>query len=248
MWHQSDLQNRRGGAINHIGSGINHCVEDIFCHRCPLTITLCKNACSLPPSLLPTALLFLHSRSDPPIGLERTPAQRDVLSPHSFEMQVKVYGVACVPAIRNALQRREKQTTMRTLFLRLASRPLFISQPLTPRRHHYDNCHCSFSVLTIGTRVIARKVEEDERGALDLLYDRQWGSNQPSIECQHKVGVRIKALHFKGSCRRFRDADLGAIVFTVDLNLPLRSCRVLHCDTPVKDYSAFNSCHAISAA
>lgn len=30
------------GAINHIGPGINHCVEDIFCHCCPLTITLHK--------------------------------------------------------------------------------------------------------------------------------------------------------------------------------------------------------------
>ncbi len=57
MWHQSDLQNSRGGAINHIGSGINHCVEDIFCHRCPLTITLCK---TLAPSLLPSIPLFLH--------------------------------------------------------------------------------------------------------------------------------------------------------------------------------------------
>lgn len=39
MWHQSDLQNRRGGAINHIGFGINQCVEDIFQHCCPLTRT-----------------------------------------------------------------------------------------------------------------------------------------------------------------------------------------------------------------
>lgn len=59
MWHQSDLQNSRGGAINHIGSGINHCVEDIFCHRCPLTITLHK---TLAPSLLQShpSFFFLH--------------------------------------------------------------------------------------------------------------------------------------------------------------------------------------------
>lgn len=63
MWHQSDLQNSRGGAINHSGSGINHCAEDIFCHRCPLTITLGEEkkkklapslpAC-VPPSLPPS--------------------------------------------------------------------------------------------------------------------------------------------------------------------------------------------------
>lgn len=35
------------GAINHIGPGINHSIEDIFCHCCPLPITLHKKQ---PPS------------------------------------------------------------------------------------------------------------------------------------------------------------------------------------------------------
>lgn len=126
MRHQSDLQNSRGGAINHIGSGINHYVEDIFCHRCPLTITLHK---MLSPSLLPSILLFLHRsishQSDQRL-VSRGRKRRERCPFHYlFKMQVKVYRHACAPAIWNAFQQREQQETMKTL----TSRPLFLSQP-----------------------------------------------------------------------------------------------------------------------
>lgn len=92
MWHQSDLQNSRGGAINHIGSGINHCVEDILCHRCPLTITLRKNARPPPPpplfsssspSILPFSSIASQSSdhrlvSGGGAGRERRPLRRSL--------------------------------------------------------------------------------------------------------------------------------------------------------------------------
>lgn len=91
MRHQSDLQNSRGGAINHIGSGINHYVEDIFCHRCPLTITLHKTlSLSLPPPIHPSFPSSLHQPPKrPAIGLERKRKERDVLSTTSLKCKLK---------------------------------------------------------------------------------------------------------------------------------------------------------------
>lgn len=105
MWHQSDLQNSRGGAINHIGSGINHCVEDIFCHRCPLTITLCK---TLARSLSPSIHSSIAPSATIAIGLLRK-KEKGCPFHHSFKMQVKVYRVACV--LSTQIERRQWRHT-----------------------------------------------------------------------------------------------------------------------------------------
>lgn len=99
MWHQSDLQNNCGGAINQIGSGINHCAEDIFCHRCPLTITLRK---TLALSLFLYILLFRHCSISQESGYWKAGTGSERCPFHSFKMQVKVYGVAFMPGIRKA--------------------------------------------------------------------------------------------------------------------------------------------------
>lgn len=143
MWHQSDLQNSRGGAINHIGSGINHCVEDIFCHRCPLTITLFK---MLALSLLPIYPSFppsLHQPTKrPPIGLERRERRERCPFRHSFKMQVKVYGVACVPAMWNALYSREmSRRQWRLELLKLTPRTTFHFTAFTQ--------HCTTFLITV---------------------------------------------------------------------------------------------------
>lgn len=95
MWHESDLQNSRGGAINHIGSGINHCVEDIFCHRCPLTITLRKNPSALPPRVHPTFFPSVTS-SATKATTDWSQEEKDERCPfqYLFKMQVKVYRLA----------------------------------------------------------------------------------------------------------------------------------------------------------
>lgn len=83
------------GAINHIEPEINHCVEDIFCHCCPLTITLHKTLTPTTHSSGLTSLFFFSTPHRPqkklPIGLERTGEVSPVNQP--FSIKVKVFRV-----------------------------------------------------------------------------------------------------------------------------------------------------------
>lgn len=68
---------------------------------------------------------------------------------------------------------------------------------------HYDNC---LYFKTKGTRVSARKVEVEERHVLDLLDDRRSGDLiNITLDANTKSVLRLKVLHFKGSCHHFKD-------------------------------------------
>lgn len=128
MWHQSDLQNNCGGPINQIGSGINHCAEDILCHRCPLAITPSKMlTLSL---LLPSILLFPASHDQPTKWLLKALKWKRERCPfhHSFKMQVKVYRVAFMSGTWKAFQ-WDDQKTIKSLLFRLTSGLHFIPRP-----------------------------------------------------------------------------------------------------------------------
>lgn len=203
MWHQSDLQNSRGGAINHIGSGINHCVEDIFCHRCPLTITLFK---MLAPSLLPFYPSFppsLHQATKrPPIGLKRRERRERCPFRHSFKMQVKVYGVACVPTMWNALQQRDEQKTVKTLAFEINSQDHFSFHSLHPAPCHLsDNCHFSFWMLTMGTVMRAREAGEGETGDLSatpIHCNTPLDNYRGYHNCNHISVATMQSLKIRG--------------------------------------------------
>lgn len=105
-------------------------------------------------------------------------------------MQVKVYRVACVPAIRNAFLKNWRQ--WRHCFWRLTSRPLFFLfhslRPTAPPLW-------SLSVLFQDGDY--RDWDESKKGwgggercAWFIRRQTQWGSNQHYIGCQHQVGVR----------------------------------------------------------
>lgn len=133
MWHQSDLQNNCGGAINQIGSGINHCAEDIFYHCNSLTITFYKMLTLF--FLFPFIRLFVHSSISLEsgyrrawIGSERCPFW------HSFKMQVKVYRVAFMPGVRK-LRGEKTKKTVRSLFFRLTSGQHFYFTAFTHHPH-----------------------------------------------------------------------------------------------------------------
>lgn len=131
MWHQSDLQNSRGGAINHIGSGINHCVEDIFCRRCPLTITLHK---TLAPTLLGRTLLLLHHsishKSDHRL-VSRKREERDVLSTTHLKCRLKFIEL---PACQTSqmLFRSESKRQWRLCFFEINLKTTFYFTAVTP--------------------------------------------------------------------------------------------------------------------
>ena len=223
MWHQSDLQNSRGGAINHIGSGINHCVEDIFCHRCPLTITLCKTLTPPPPPhpIHPPFPPSLHQPPKrPPIGLERKKEERDVLSTTHLKCRLKfIESPACQPS--EMLFSRENWRQWRHCFWRLTSRPLsFYFTAFAPQRHHYDHCQFYFRTATIGTGMRARKGEEEENGVPDLLDDRHSGD---PINITSDANTKSAwGTSLQGQLPSVqRQAGTVAVVFTVGLNLPL---------------------------
>lgn len=93
MWQQSDLQNSHGGAINHIGPGINYCARDILSHCCPFTITLHNTLA--PPSLCTS---FFSSIS--PMGTKVTTywsreKRRAVLSTSHSKCRLKLIEIVC---------------------------------------------------------------------------------------------------------------------------------------------------------
>lgn len=174
MWHQSDLQNSRGGAINHIGSGINHCVEDIFCHRCSLTITLRKTLAPLPPprpflfsSIAPSATRATTDWSQE----EEEKKRAGVLSTTRLKCRLKfIESPVCQPS--EMPFSRESRRQWRHCFEINLKTSSFISQPSPPslELHLYDNCQFYFRIPTIGTRLRARNGEEEVEEEVCLIY------------------------------------------------------------------------------
>lgn len=78
-------------------------------------------------------------------------------------------------------------------------------------------CNCQYFRLRKNSRQFDTKIlncekkEEDgkeELRGLSLIYLMTYtvGNNQCNTGCQHQVGMRLKALHFKGICHHFKDS------------------------------------------
>lgn len=76
-----------------------------------------------------------------------------------------------------------------------------------------------------------------------IRWQTQWGSNQHYVGCQHQVGVRLKALHFKGSCHHFKDKHphtrwpLSSLLSSVCYSPMHHQC----CNTVLESYRAYIS-------
>lgn len=109
---------------------------------------------------------------------------------------------------------------MKTLLFEINLKTTFYFTALTPRRHHYDNCQFYFRMPTIGTRARARKGEEEENGALDLLDDRHSGDPiNITLDANTKSAWGTSLQGQLPSVQR--QAATVAVVFTVKHNRPL---------------------------
>lgn len=90
------------GAINHIGPEINHCVEDIFCHCCPLTITLHKTLTPTTHTSGLTSLFFFQHPIGHKISYRLVPQRMGEESPFNqpFSIKVKVFRVVYMRDIK----------------------------------------------------------------------------------------------------------------------------------------------------